>query len=165
MERQRYNNYNQMQNSRCIRFRSHGSAVWLWILDDKKSREKKNWQLWVVVLEKTAIRIPWTARRTNKSVIEEIKATNPLETLIKKQQLSYFGHIMRRENSLEKSIMLGMGGGSRKRGRPRARWLDHIKAVTNCTLSELCGSARDRDTWRKMIMAITRSRTRLDGTR
>ena len=106
-----------------------------------------------------------TARRTNKSVIGEIKATNPLETLIKKQQLSYFGHIMRRENSLEKSIMLGMGGSSRKRGRPRVRWLDDIKAVTNCTLAELCGSARDRDTWRKMIMAITRSRTRVDGTR
>ena len=111
------------------------------------------------------LRIPWTARRTNKSVIEEIKASNPLETLKKKQQLSYFGHIVRRENSLEKSIMLGMGGGTRKRGRPRARWLDDIKAVTKCTLNELCGSARDRDAWRKMIMAIIRSRTRLDGTR
>ena len=72
---------------------------------------------------------------------------------------------MQRENSLEKSIMLGMGGGTRKRGRPRARWLDDIKAVTKCTPTELCGSARYRDAWRKMIMAITRSRTRLDGTR
>ena len=60
------------------------------------------------------LRIPWTARRTNKSVIEEIKATNSLEALIKKQQLSYFGHIMRRENSLEKSMKLGMGGGARR---------------------------------------------------
>ena len=111
------------------------------------------------------LRIPWTARRTNNSVIEEIKATNPLETLIKKQQLSYFGHIMRRENSLEKSIMLGMGGRTRKRGRPRARWQYDINAVTNCTLTELRGSARDRDAWRKMVMAITRSGTRLDGTR
>ena len=108
--------------------------------------------------------IPWTARRTNKSVIEEIKATNPLETLIKKQQLSNFGHIMRRENSLEKSIMLGMGGGTRKRGIPRTRWLDDIKAVTKRTLTELCGSARDREVWRKIIMAISRSRTRLDRT-
>ena len=72
---------------------------------------------------------------------------------------------MRRENSLEKSIMMGMGGGTRKRGRQRARWLDDIKAVTKCILAELCGSARDRDAWRKMIMTITRSRTRLDGTR
>ena len=79
--------------------------------------------------------------------------------------LSYFGHIMRRENSLEKSIMLGMGGGTRKRGRQRARWLDGIKAITNCALTELCGSARDRHAWRKMIIAITRSWTRLDWTR
>ena len=66
------------------------------------------------------LRIPWTARRTNTSVIEESKATNPLEALISKQELSYFGHIMRREISLEKSMMLGLGGGARKRGRPRA---------------------------------------------
>ena len=72
---------------------------------------------------------------------------------------------MRSENSLEKSMMLGMGGGSRKRGRPRARWLDDIKAETNCTLTELCGLTRDRDAWRKMVMGITRSRPRLDGTR
>ena len=109
--------------------------------------------------------IPWTARRTNTSVIEEIKATNLLEALIKKQQLSCFGHIMRSENSLEKTMMLGMGGGARKRGRPRARWLDDINAITNCTLTELCGLARYRDAWRKMVMGITRSRTRLDGTR
>ena len=111
------------------------------------------------------LRIPWTARRTNQSVIEEIKPTNPLEALIKKQQLSYFGHIMRSENSLEKSMMLGMGGGARKRGRPRARWLDGIKAITNCTLTELCALTRDRDAWRETVMGITRSRPRLDGTR
>ena len=69
--------------------------------------------------------------------------------------------VMRRENSLEKSIMLGIGGGTRKRGRPRHL---AVNAVTNCTLTELCGSAKDRDAWRKTIIAITRSRTRLDGT-
>ena len=63
------------------------------------------------------------------------------------------------------SMMLGMGGGARKRGRPRARWLDDIKAITNCTLNELCGLTRDRDAWREMVMEITRSRPRLDGTR
>ena len=72
---------------------------------------------------------------------------------------------MRRENCLEKSIMVGMGGGTRKRGSPRARWLDYIKAVTNGTLTELCGLARDLDVWRKMVMVITRSRTRLERTR
>ena len=100
------------------------------------------------------LRMPWTARRTNKSVNEKIKATHPQEALIKKQQLSYFGHIVRRENSFEKSIILGMGGGTRKRGTPRARWLDDIKAVTNGrpTLTELCGSERDRNAWMKMII-------------
>ena len=72
---------------------------------------------------------------------------------------------MRSENSLEKSMMLGMGGGARKRGRPRARWLDDIKAITNCTLNELCGLTRDRDAWREMVMEITRSRPQLDRTR
>ena len=127
-----------------------------WTIRKAERRIIDSFELWCW---RRLLRIPWTARRTNKSVIGEIKATNPLETLIKN------GHIMRRENSLEKSIMLGMGGGSRKRGRPRARWLDDIKAVTNGTLTELCGPARDRDAWRKMIMAITRSRTQLDGTR
>ena len=133
-----------------------------WTIRKAERRRIDSFELWCW---RRLLRIPWTARRTNKPVTESIKATNPLETLIKKQQLSYFGHIMGRENSLEKSIMLGMGGGTRKRGRPRARWLDDIKAVPKCTLTELCGSARDRDAWRKMIMAITRSQTRLDGTR
>ena len=133
-----------------------------WTIRKAERRRIDIFELWCW---RRLLRIPWTARRTNKSVIEEIKATNPQEALIKKQQLSYFGHIMRSENSLEKSMMLGMGGGARKRGRPRARWLDYIKAVTNCTITELCGLTRDRDVWRKMVMGITRIRTRLDGIR
>ena len=133
MERQRYNNYNKMQNSKCISFPS--SAVYgceSWTIRKAERRRIDSFELWCW---RRLLRIPWTARRTNKSVIEEIKPTNPLEAQIKKQQLSYFGHIMRSENSLEKSMMLGMGGGARKRGRPRARWLDDIKAITNCTLT------------------------------
>ena len=86
-----------------------------WTIRKAERRRIDSFELWCW---RRLLRIPWTARRTNKSVIEEIKATIPLATLIKKQQLSYFGHIMRRENSLEKSIMLGIGGGTRKRGRP-----------------------------------------------
>ena len=103
-----------------------------WTIRKAERRRIDSFELWCL---RRLLRIPWTARRTNKSVIEEIKATNPLESLIKKQQLSYFGHIMRKENSLGKSIMLGMSGVTRKRGRPRARWLDDIKAVTKCTLT------------------------------
>ena len=133
-----------------------------WTIRKAERRRIDSFELWCW---RRLLRIPWTARITNKSVIDEIKTTNPLEALIKKQQLSYFGHIMRSEKSLEKSMMLGMGGGARKRGRPRARWLDDIKAIANCTLTELCGLTRDRDAWREMVMEITRSRPRLDGTR
>ena len=126
-----------------------------WTIRTIERRRIDSFELWCW---RKLLQIPWSARITNKSVIEELKATHPLEALIKKQKLSYFGHIMRRENSLEKSIMLGMGGGTRKRGRPRARWLDDIKAVTKCTFTELCGSASDRSAWRKMIMVITSGR-------
>ena len=122
-----------------------------WTIRKAERRRIDSFELWCW---RRLLRIPWTARRTNKSVIEEIKATNRLEALIEQQQLTYFGHIMRRENSLEKSMMLGMGGGTRKRGRPRARWLDDIKAVTKCTLTELCGSARDQDSWRKIAFLV-----------
>ena len=160
MERQRYKNYKKMQNINAFVVPVVLYGCESWTIRKAERRRIDRFELWCW---RRLLRIPWTARRTNKSVIEEIKATNPLEALIKKQQPSYFGHIMRRENSLEKSIMFGMGGGTRKRGRPRARWLDDIKAATNCTLTKLCSSARDRDAWRKMIMAITRSQTRLDG--
>ena len=132
-----------------------------WTIRKAERRRIDSFALWC---SRRLLRIPWTARRTNKSVIEEIIPTNPIEALINKQQLSYFEYIMRRENSLKKSIMLGIGGGTRERGRPRTRWLDDIKAITNYTLTELCGSARYRNAWRKMIMVITRSRTRLHGT-
>ena len=160
MERQRYNNYNKMQNSKCISFPVVLYGCESWTIRKAERRKIDRFELWCW---RRLLRIPWTARRTNKSVIEEIKATNPLEALIKEQQLSYFGHIMRSENCLEKSMMLGMGGGARKRDRPRARWLDDIKAITNCTLTELCCLTRDRDAWRKMVMGITRSGTDFTG--
>ncbi len=111
------------------------------------------------------MRISWVARRTNISVLEEIKPTCPLETIITKQKLAYFGHIMRAKESLEKCIMLGMGNGGRKRGKPRARWMDDIEAVTGSSLSQLREDVRDRDQWRQKVTGITRRRTRLDGTR
>ena len=89
-----------------------------WTIRKPERRRIDSFELWCW---RRLLRIQWTARRTNKSVIDEIKTTNPLEALIKKQQLSYFGHIRRSEKSLEKSMMLGMGGGARKRGRLRAR--------------------------------------------
>ena len=101
----------------------------------------------------------------NISIIEQIKPSLPLEAKIMWQQLNYFGHIMRADDSLEKSIMVGMGDGSRKRGRPRARWMDGVKQATGLTLDGLRGATRSRKDWRMKVMVITRGRTRLDGTR
>ncbi|GFS18662.1 endonuclease-reverse transcriptase [Elysia marginata] len=111
------------------------------------------------------LRIPWTAKRINVSISEEIRPVQSLESLIVKQKLSYFGHIMRKQSSLEKSIMLGMGEGGRKRGRPCMRWKDDIKTVTGLTLPELVRAVKNRYYWRQLITTITRSRPRLDGTR
>ena len=87
----------------------------------------------------------------SKSVGSAIRYEYNIRMYVRRQ------YIMRSENSLEKSMILGMGGGPRKRGGPRARWVDDIKAVTNCTLTELCGLTRDRDAWRKMVIGITKS--------
>ena len=108
IERQGYNNYNKMQNSKCTVV-LYGCESWT--IRKAERRTIDSFELWCW---RRLLRIPWTAIRTNKSVIEEIKATNTLEALIKKQQLSYVGHIMRSENSLEKSMKLGMGGGARR---------------------------------------------------
>ena len=93
------------------------------------------------------------------------RATPTAATVQSSNSYSHNNAVCVKKNSLEKSIMLGMGGGSRKRGKPRARWLDDINAVTNCTLTELCGSAIDRNAWMKIVMVFTRSRTRLYGIR
>ncbi|GFR86737.1 endonuclease-reverse transcriptase [Elysia marginata] len=96
----------------------------------------------------------------------QIRASwNGNQSLIVKQKLSYFGHIMRKQRSLEKSIMLLTGEGGRRRGRPCMRWKDDIKTVTGLTLSEMVRAVENRDDWRQLITAITRSRSRLEGTR
>jgi len=101
---------------------------------------------------------------TNASVREEIGPFMPLENRIRKQKLLYFGHVAR-ANGLEKSTMLGMGEGSRGRGRPRMRWMDEILAMTNLPLAELMDATQDRVRWRRIVKDVTRGRLRLGGTR
>ena len=95
--------------------------MWMWELDYKESWVQKNWCFWTVVLEKT-LRVPWTARRSNQSILKEISPGISLEGMMLKLKLQYFGHVMRRADSLEKTLMLGGIGGRRRRGRPRMRW-------------------------------------------
>ena len=108
------------------------------------------------------MRGPCTARRSNQSILKELSPGCSLEGMMLKLKLQYFGHLMRRVDSLEKTLMLGGIGGRRRRGRPRMKWLDGITDSMNVSLRELRGMVMDREAWRAAIHGVTKSRTRLN---
>ena len=107
------------------------------------------------------MRVPWTSRRSNQSILKEINPGISLEGMMLKLKLQYFGHLMRRVDSLEKTLILGGIGGGRRGGQPRMRWLNGITDSMDVGLSELREMVMDREAWRAMSHGVTKSRTRL----
>ena len=157
IEKQRHYFVNEGLSSQGYGFSS--GHVWMWELDCEESWAPKNCGAFELWCWRRLLRIPWTARRINQSILKEINLGCSLEALMLKLKLQYFGHLMQRVESWERTLMLGGVGSRGRRGRQRMRWLDGITVLMNLSLGELQVLVMDKEAWRAVIHGVTKCQT------